>query len=208
MEFKVHPLFPTPIIKTKFHRPFTQEELDIIYSEKIGQSVGNASSSNRRILENPYLSDLKKFAEDCLNLWITEIVCPAYKDTVKLKITQSWLNYTEPKGYHHIHYHPNSIVSGVMYIEANEYKDQIEFQNDTPHQWHIHNDKANAFNSNQYHVPVHTGDCVLFPSLMYHGVPEVQGETKRTSLAFNSFWKGQIGYADDATNYLEIKDIH
>ena len=43
---------------------------------------------------------------------------------------------------------------------------------------------------------------------MYHGVPEVQGETKRTSLAFNSFWKGQIGYADDATNYLEIKDIH
>jgi hypothetical protein len=207
MEHKIHPLFPIPIIKTKFHREFSEKELDIFQSEKIGQSVGNASSSSRRILDNPNLVELRQFAQDCLNLWIDEIVCPQYREDVNLQITQSWLNYTETKGYHHMHYHPNSIVSGVIYIKADEYLDQIEFQNDTPHQWHIHNDKANPFNSNQYHVPVGAGDCVLFPSLLYHGVPEVQSD-KRISLAFNSFWKGQIGFPNDATNYLEIKDIY
>lgn len=208
MEFKVHSLFPTPIIKTKVGREFTQEEMNIFNTEKIGQSVGNASSSNRRVLENPLLSDLKRIAQESLQLWIDEIVCPAYENSVKLEITQSWLNFTKHKGYHHVHYHPNSVVSGVMYLQADEYADQIEFQNASQHQWHIYNEKCNPFNSNQYHVPVKTGDIVLFPSLMYHAVPEVTVEKMRISLAFNSFWKGAIGFADDNTNYLEIRDIY
>lgn len=208
MDFKIHPLFPTPIIKTKLDRPFTQQEIDIMMSERIGQSVGNLSSSNRRVLENPYLKDLKDYAQKCLDLWVEEIFCPKYKDDAKLQLTQSWLNFTEHDGYHHIHYHPNSIVSGVMYIQANEYADQIEFQNDTPKPFHIDNEKANPFNSNQYHVPVGTGDIVLFPSLTYHGVPQVTSQEKRISLAFNSFWKGEIGFPSDGTNYLNIKDVY
>lgn len=208
MEFKIHSLFPTPIMKTQINRPFTAEEMNIFNTEQIGQSVGNASSKNRRVLENPLLSDLKKIAQDTLDLWVREIVSPAYKDKVKLQITQSWLNYTKHKGYHHVHYHPNSVISGVMYLQADEYADQIEFQTAAQNPWHIHNDKANPFNSNQYHVPVKTGDIVLFPSILYHAVPEVTVEKMRISLAFNSFWKGTIGFADDNTNYLEIRDIY
>jgi uncharacterized protein (TIGR02466 family) len=200
-------MFPKPIIKTKFPREFTPEELNVVYTEKIGNSVGNKSSSNRRILDNPAMWELKKFAEECLDEWVKSIICPRDADSVKLEITQSWLNYTDPTGFHHAHYHPNSIVSGVIYILADRAKDQIEFHDDAPRQWHIDNATANEFNSNQYHVPVHTGDVVLFPSVQYHGVPEVQGQTKRISLAFNSFWKGRLGFNDDATNYLEIHSI-
>jgi uncharacterized protein (TIGR02466 family) len=118
------------------------------------------------------------------------------------------LNYTDKTGHHHLHYHPNSIISGVIYIQATEFKDQIEFQNTDINPWHVHNKTSNAFNSNLYHVPVKTGDVVLFPSTIYHGVPEVEADKTRISLAFNSFWIGRIGYDEDQTNYLEVKDVY
>jgi hypothetical protein len=208
MQHLIHSLFPTPIIKTKFDRPFTQEELEVVFAEEQGHSVANSSSNNRRILENPALSEIKKFAEECLDLWVEKIIIPAYENSVKLKITQSWLNYTEKEGHHHLHYHPNSIISGVIYIQASEFKDQIEFQNTDINPWHVHTETSNPFNSNLYHVPVKTGDVVLFPSTIYHGVPEVQSDKTRISLAFNSFWVGEIGYSNDETNYLEIKDVY
>jgi uncharacterized protein (TIGR02466 family) len=204
----IHSLFPTPIVKTNFNREFTQEELDIVFSEEKGVSVANSSSNNRRILENPAFTEIKKFAQDCLDLWVNKIITPAYENSVKLKITQSWLNYTDKTGHHHLHYHPNSIISGVIYIQATEFKDQIEFQNTDINPWHVHTETSNPFNSNLYHVPVKTGDVVLFPSTIYHGVPEVQSDKTRISLAFNSFWVGEIGYSNDETNYLEIKDVY
>ena len=48
-------------------------------------------------------------------------------DEVTPYITQSWLNYTETKQFHHRHEHPNSIVSGVFYINCHEEFDKIKF---------------------------------------------------------------------------------
>ena len=166
------------------------------------------SSNNRRVLNNPIFSEVKAFAQDCLDLWVEKIIDPAYKNSVKLKITQSWLNYTQKSGHHHLHYHPNSIISGVIYIQATDKKDQIQFQDTSIKPWHIAVNQANPFNSNIYHVPVQTGDCVLFPSTIYHGVPEVEADQTRISLAFNSFIVGEIGYSNDETNYLKIVDVY
>ncbi len=44
-------------------------------------------------------------------------------------ITQSWLNYTETNQYHHKHQHPNSLVSGVFYINCDDKFDKIKFFN-------------------------------------------------------------------------------
>lgn len=208
MEKTVHFLFPQPIIKTKFPTPFTTEQLELVHSTPIGKSVGNRSSVSRRILNEPGFVELKNFAQQCLDMWVNEILCPRDPGSVKLEVTQSWLNYTSPGGYHHAHYHPNSVVSGVIYIQADNDSDEIQFQQDTPKIWHIDNGKPNEFNSNQYHVPVKTGDVVLFPSQMYHSVPELKGQLPRTSLAFNSFFTGRLGFPDDKTNYLEIKDVY
>lgn len=207
MEKKIHFLFPQPIIKTKFPTPFTEEQMKLVYSTPIGKSVGNRSSVSRRILEEPEFANLKVFAQQCLDMWVDEIYCPRDPGSVKLELTQSWLNYTNPGGFHHSHYHPNSVVSGVFYIVADNELDEIQFQQDTPKVWHIDNDRSNEFNSNQYHVPVSTGDVVMFPSQMYHGVPELQGQVQRVSLAFNSFFKGRLGFGDDKTNFLEIDNV-
>ncbi len=207
MEKTVHFLFPTPIMKTKVPVSFTEEQIQLVYGTDIGKSVGNRSSVSRRILDEPCMANLKKFAQECLDTWVEDIYCPRDPGSVKLEVTQSWLNYTSPGGFHHAHYHPNSVVSGVIYIVADNELDEIQFQQDTPKIWHIDNGKANEFNSNQYHVPVKTGDVVLFPSQTYHSVPELQGQLQRISLAFNSFFTGRLGFNDDKTNYLEIDSI-
>ena len=137
MDKKIHFLFPQPIIKTKFPTPFTAEQMDIVYNTPIGKSVGNRSSVSRRILDEPQFAELKKFAQDALDMWVDEIYCPRDKESVKLELTQSWLNYTKPGGFHHSHYHPNSIVSGVFYMVADNEMDEIQFQQDTPQVWHI-----------------------------------------------------------------------
>lgn len=207
MEKTLHFLFPQPIIKTKLPVPFTKEQLELVYSTISEKSIGNKSSKNRRILEEPAFAELKKFAQECLDMWMDEIICPKDPGSVRLELTQSWLNYTNPGGFHHAHYHPNSIVSGVIYIVADNELDEIQLQDPVSREWHIESGRSNEFNSNQYHVPVKTGEVVLFPSKMYHSVPELQGQLQRISLAFNSFFTGRLGYDRDSTNYLEIHSI-
>ena len=46
--------------------------------------------------------------------------------TIEIYITISWINYTETNQYHHAHSHPNSVISGVYYIETDE-SDTITF---------------------------------------------------------------------------------
>ena len=56
-------------------------------------------------------------------------------------------------------------------------------------------------------MPVKTGDIVLFPSNLMHSVPKTEHDHTRVSLAFNSFWEGELGFvkgAIDGINFLRI----
>lgn len=200
-------LFPKPVIRTNFHRPFNEDEIKYIKNIELQNGVANASSKNRRVLEDPILADIKSYVQDLLDFWVKEIISPK-NDDVKLQITQSWTNVTKPGGHHHSHYHPNSIVSGCVYFQAEHELDEIYFLDDIVKPWHIDQKNANEFNSLETHVPVKTGAIVLFPSDTRHGVPDLQGNTARISLAFNSFFVGKLGFPDDKTNYLEINNIY
>jgi hypothetical protein len=47
-----------------------------------------------------------------------------------MRLTQSWLNYTKPGQFHHKHAHPNSFISGVLYMKAARQRDKIYFYKD------------------------------------------------------------------------------
>ena len=127
---------------------------------------------------------------------------------VKLKITQSWLNYTNKTQYHHKHYHHNSVISGCMYINAIKDKDSIVFgKRMTGDNWQLQALEQNYFNCNEFTVNVGTGDVVLFPSNMLHSVPKTNHEHTRVSLAFNSFWEGELGFMSgplERINFLRV----
>lgn len=186
-------LFPTAVIQDTLGRDFTdaeQESFSKLQFETRG-NAGNSTSISSEILERPEFADLKQFCLDKAIFYMKNIL--AVPDTVEPYITLSWLNYTNKGEHHHKHSHSNSIVSGVLYIYAKKDVDKIHFFKDRYVAIDLGATNYNPFNSESWWVPVATGDIVLFPSSVQHGVMPSDNDYTRISLAFNVFVRGEVG---------------
>ena len=195
-------LFPTPIYQAKLNRKFTKRELRFVEKTKtkIVSNFENFTSIDKYVLDNPSSATLKKEMELFVEDYFSKIL--AAPKTVIPYITQSWLNYTEPKESHHKHSHPNSYVSGVLYINANKAHDKITFAHNRYEQIKISNTGWNLFNSDSWFFTVESGDVIMFPSRLTHLVKPTKGKDTRISLSFNIFVKGNLGLA---ANLTELK---
>jgi len=198
---EIHPLFPTPVMMFNMNREFTKEEHRVFKdcAKNMRPNEGNKTSDERYILDKPEMSTLNTELTDMVRLYMDAIINPSNK--VSPYITQSWLNYTKEGQWHHKHEHPNSFISGVLYIDADAELDKINFYRPYPQYQQIKlNPKDwNQFNSESWWFSVKTGMLVLFPSYLTHMVEAKKGKNTRTSLAFNTFLKGTIGSYDDLT---------
>jgi len=184
-------LFPTPIGSFKLNRALNDAELAFIINQDKTPNEGNTTSANTTVLECPELSELSEFIHTCVDAYFDEVYRPLYD--VKLRITQSWLNYSEPGQYHHKHNHGSSIVSGCFYPHAEEGVDKIYFYKDGYQMLPITPRDYNVYNSSSWWIPVATGDLILFPSSLTHMVERVVAQETRISLSFNTFPVGYVG---------------
>jgi hypothetical protein len=123
----IHSLFPTPVFFSSLERKLTPLEIKFLNKKEKDtyHNEGNITSNDNYVLnEKPFLN-LKNELDLKVKEYFDKIICPSNK--VKPYITQSWLNYTKRNQYHHKHQHPNSLVSGVFYINADEKLDKINF---------------------------------------------------------------------------------
>jgi uncharacterized protein (TIGR02466 family) len=190
--------------------PFTSDELDCIleYKDTVRANTGNITTKDVLVLENPRLARLKRVAEEALQDYLIQYYNPINPEKIKLVVTQSWLNYTDHTQYHHKHNHHNSVISGCIYINAIKEKDSIVFtKRATGDNWQLQALEQNYFNCNEFTVNVETGDVVIFPSNMLHSVPKTNHDHTRISLAFNSFWEGELGFMSgplERINFLRV----
>ena len=203
MDYKIIDIFPTPVMKFKMNRNFTKSEYDFVKKHEAIylQNSGNKYSKNTFILNEIEMKDINKFCDDAIQSYFKNIINPITNTSIN--ITQSWLNYTKMNGFHHEHDHPNSIVSGVLYISANKDNDVISFRRSDYKQIQIFYKEANDYNTIQTDIRVESGDLVLFPSNVSHFVPQTENNQTRISLAFNSFVYGELGLPD-ALNYVKL----
>lgn len=196
-------LFPTPVMFNSIDRDFTKEELAYIesHSASTNRNVGNVTSNNNYILNEPEMADLNKFVTDQLNEYIKRVYKPKYP--AEAFITQSWLNWTKKGEFHHKHEHPNSFISGVLYISTDSTKDKITFHRAGYKQLQLATDTFDIYNSDSWWFNVKTGGIVMFPSSLTHHVEDVVADDVRVSLAFNSFIKGTLG---DNRSLTEFKN--
>jgi uncharacterized protein (TIGR02466 family) len=191
-------LFPTPVGQFNFGRKLTDEEYAFMSEQEKKPNEGNTTSKDRKILEHEKFNDLREFITSSLQEYFDGVIKPEFD--VKLRITQSWLNYTEPGQYHHKHAHPNSVLSAVFYVDADPEVDKIYFYNN--HGYRQISFKArewNLFNSESWWLPVGSGDLVVFPSHFQHSVEVKSGTNTRISLALNTFPTGYVGDEDSLT---------
>jgi uncharacterized protein (TIGR02466 family) len=198
----INGIFPTPIYFSKLNRELTNKELSFIDKTKsnCNKNEGNITSNDNYILNNKLFKDLKTDLDLRIKDYFKKVISP--KDVITPYITQSWLNYTETNQYHHKHAHPNSLVSGVFYINCHEEHDKIKFFNDRYQTIKPEVKDYNIWNSETWWFSVKTGDVILFPSSLTHMVETKQGTNTRISLAFNVFIKGTLGNNKSLTELI------
>jgi|TARA_R110002020_G_scaffold50883_2_gene144237 uncharacterized protein (TIGR02466 family) len=199
IEALISVIFPIPVYKAKLERGFTTQELRFVekMKTKCVPNAANMTSTNNYVLNNSSFATLKKEIDLFIEDYFSKILFPP--KTISPYITQSWLNYTEPKGSHPKHRHLNSYLSGVLYINADKAHDTITFEHDRYDQINLPTTEWNSFNSNSWSFPVESGDIVIFPSRLPHLVTKKKGKNTRVSLSFNVFVKGNLGKARDLT---------
>ena len=201
---ELHGIFPTPVHIGYLNRDFSKQELATFekYGKDTHKNEGNITSNERYVLEDKSLAVLKTQVLDHVNLYIKNVIQP--KNDIEPYITISWLNYTEEGQFHHKHEHPNSFLSGVLYIDSDRDNDKINFFRPYPHyqQIKLNPKEWNLYNAESWWFAVETGMIVLFPSYLTHMVETKAGKNTRTSLAFNTFLKGTIGSGEELTELI------
>ena len=190
-------LFPTPVGLHNLGRELTEEEITILNNIKENthpNGGGNLSSINTAILEIDDLLNLKSVLTKYVNDYFKQVFNP--NTEMELYITQSWLNINDNGTGHHPRSHHNSLVSCVYYVDSYN-GDEIAFKN--PNEF-LGNFKINSENPskwcvNDLKIPVFKNHLLIFPSNLYHMVPQrpytLNGT--RISLSFNTWFKGEIG---------------
>jgi uncharacterized protein (TIGR02466 family) len=193
MEATINSIFPTPIYISKLNRDFTPLELKFVDKSKknFTKNDGNITSKNNYILNEKPFENIKKELDLRVKDYFKKVISST--DKIIPYITQSWLNYTETNQFHHKHAHPNSLVSGVFYINCHEELDKIKFFKEDYKTIKPEIKDWNLWNSESWWFPVKTGDLVMFPSSLTHMVETKEGTNTRISLAFNVFVKGTLG---------------
>jgi uncharacterized protein (TIGR02466 family) len=197
-------LFPTAVGMFDLNRSFTDEELSVLLKQEEYPNMGNKTSKERFIFRNKILADLFSFATESVNKYFQEVIAPSKE--VSLYITQSWMNYSKKNEWHHAHEHPNSVLSGVFYIQTDN-EDKIYFERVGYEQISFPTEKYNLYNSKSWWIPAIQGRLIIFPSSLRHHVMPVTTDHTRVSLSFNTFAKGLIG-AEETLTALEVGQVY
>lgn len=206
MKHEMMNLFAVPLYVSSLERQFSEAELKFFERQlrDCYPAVANFSTNNKQLLDDPAMAGIRGIVQKNLDKYL-EVVFNTSND-VRLLITQSWLALTRKGQVHHEHTHPNSVASGVLYINLAE-NDGINFYRNRDNQWYeLERVADNYYNASKYFIRTRVGDIVIFPSNVRHGVPEVTAEVDRISLAFNSFFSGKLGDVENS-NALDLRTL-
>lgn len=159
------------------------------------------NSTEFRKNENNLIS--YQLQNDAMEAWINDCLSKVQQDkftgsSFELKVTTIWANKANKLQFHHKHFHPNSIVSGILYLNVNEGYGKTNFFMKDPW-WSIHNEgflKLLDGNTNDASVEIlaqaepEEGKMIVFPSTIWHSVQPHKNMSARYTVSFNSFFRG------------------
>ena len=213
-EFGVVGIFQNPVYYA--HR---NEDFDLTEEKEIEDIVNNGQKHQNSLgpqedtclhgvtvdsyIFNTKLKKTKEFCEYHIKQYVKEIINPKEED-IELYITQSWLNVLKPGGTHQMHIHPNSVISGVFYVNVNENDGIWFYGRQTASEVIKIKEKENTiYNSDRVFINVKDLFLLLFPSSMEHSVePNNKATTDRISISFNTFVKGKVGDKNELTDLI------
>ena len=149
----------------------------------------------------PEGNSLTKIEElDSLHTWF-KIAANSVRESVgwdkefikKIKISQSWLNYSKKGEVHHLHSHGLSLLSGILYLT-----EPSSTQFFIPSIYSLPSCIASKSDSEiliKEHYEGKKGELIIFPSKLDHWVGPNMSMNKRITLSFNTWFEGEAGIA-------------
>lgn len=199
MQSEITALFSVPVYKALVEDNFSKE-LEFLNSIDLIKAKTNSVSKNVSVLDHIELNQCKQICQEHLDIYI--------KNTLDCKqefyITNSWIARSRPGEKHHVHFHPNSIVSGVLYLQATKNCGDLilhhksSLRNNFDFSYDVNS--YNIFNSQTWRYNVTSGNILIFPSWVNHSVEENCSDQDRIILGFNTFVRGAFGEAEYSAN--------
>ena len=184
-------LFPVPVYFENCNFDYTEEFEFLKKQPNRIDDRKKKTSADTFLLKKPELKRLKDWIEITLDTFVKNV----YKSQTELYITQSWLNTIGFGGGLSAHHHPNSIISGVWYPEITmKQTPSIYFCNFQKSSNILLNvDDTTLYNSDTMYAPIQSGNLILFPSNLFHGVKPNTIDKNRYSLSFNTWTHNDLG---------------
>ena len=194
----VRQLFPISIYENEVS--FSDEVLAHLKSlrqNKIiryGSHVGNISS-DIQVLNHGICKSLKEQVQ----AGVDDFTLNYYKLKFdgNFFVHRSWVLENEPGHESRAHTHPNSVLSGVLYLDTPKGSGDTQF--DKPEGYHnwINTDTIrfmahewNESNCDDWHITPYVGGMLIFPSQLKHSVHINATKKSRWSLSFDCFIEG------------------
>jgi len=194
MKNAIYPLFPYPLMVCAIKYEFTSSEKKYISELEMIDNIGNLMSKNDKVLDSKELSNLKLFIDEQIFNFKKNFL--RIKDENEIYITQSWVNKSNPDQFHPKHKHPNSVISGVMFLDESndESLPPIRFHRTLEmYPLDFKFDGLNEFNASCREFDPVQGMLMLFPSLLEHDVEKNTSDRVRISISFNTYVRGIVG---------------
>ena len=183
-DYFITELFPVPLYQAHIEVPGINEQ-----EWEWTENLNNQISVDQHVLDHEKFSKLRDDINSNLQTYWRDVMsagCDADPH-----ITHSWFNVTYSGQSHHLHRHPNSYISGVLFWQYHD--SAIMFTNDRYHQIEYETSCETRLNSNVWHVKPEPGLLLLFPSHQSHSVKGVaDGDVARLSLSFDTWLRGDL----------------
>ena len=138
---------------------------------------------------SPIFGDLKKLLDLHIERFLTEL--DFNLESRDLKLEDIWINILAEGGNHSAHLHPNSVISGTIYISMPPKTSAIKFED--PRLPMMMAAPSRLVNAKEYlkpfiYVNPSVGDVLLWESWLRHEVPANNSSEERISISFNYSW--------------------
>ena len=184
-------LFPSPvhIFDTDGFDEFKNNLIDYSYKLREEDSKGfNISNRHGWQSRGFDLTDMNDLLHGTILQGLSSF--PSIKNSTEMRAS-AWININSPGAYNIPHSHPNSHLSGIMWIKVPKDSGNIVFDNPSGHQAYTEINsytqefKDQFFIHHCYWLPPIEGRMIIFPSHLQHGVNENNSNDDRISISFN-----------------------
>lgn len=186
-----------PLQLLSFNAPIslTEDVLDLVRNESWQYNDNNEYSLDTFLHKRDEYKPIIQWFSQCLMQVRIE---KRFMFRGDFQIVQCWANKTTTGGSHHVHMHPNSILSGIFYLnDSTPTRFMKESKWDIPLIQSMNNEQTSTT------VQSECGKLLIFPSTLMHGTDRMINDDTRYTMSFNTFISGELG-DEQSLDYVSI----